>query len=97
VGEKLLRRPLELDRGLSDLAHQTSEQLGLPVGNSVTVAGHDAISMSRVYPTCLVFVPSRNGLSHNEAEFTSEQDLRNGLRLLTALLYRICAQPADSV
>jgi N-carbamoyl-L-amino-acid hydrolase len=97
VEEKLLRRPTKLDRGLSDLAHHTSEQLGLPVGNSVTVAGHDAISMSRVYPTCLVFVPSRNGLSHNEAEFTSEEDLRNGLRLLTALLYRICTQPADSV
>ena len=61
--------------------------------NSVTVAGHDAISKSHVYPTCLIFVPSSNGVSHNEAEFTAEQDLRNGLRVLTALLYRICTQP----
>jgi N-carbamoyl-L-amino-acid hydrolase len=93
VEEKRLRSPLKLDRELSDLAHDTAAQLDLPVGNSVTVAGHDAISMSHVYPTCLMFVPSSNGVSHNEAEFTAEQDLRNGLRVLTALLYRICTQP----
>ncbi len=95
VEDKQLRSPLQLHKGLSDLAHETSVMLGLPVADSVTVAGHDAISMSRVHPTCLVFVPSENGLSHNEAEYTSEQDLHNGLRLLTALLYRLCTQPAD--
>lgn len=95
VEDKQLRSPLQLDKGLSDLAYETSVLLGLPVADSVTVAGHDAISMSRVHPTCLVFVPSENGLSHNEAEYTSERDLHNGLRLLTALLYLLCTQPAD--
>jgi N-carbamoyl-L-amino-acid hydrolase len=90
VEDSQSRSPLKLHAGLSDLAHEVSTLLALPAGDSVTVAGHDAISMSRVHPTCLVFVPSSSGLSHNEAEFTSEEDLRNGLRLLTALLYRIC-------
>jgi len=40
-----------------------------------------------------LFIPSRNGVSHNEAEFTSDQDMRNGLRMLTALLYRACSTP----
>ena len=90
IEDKQLRSPLQLHGDLSDLAFDTARALGLPVGDSVTVAGHDAISMSRHYPTCLVFIPSRNGLSHNEAEYTADADLANGLRLLHALLHRTC-------
>lgn len=88
-----LRAPTQLHRGLGDLALATCAALGLPAGNSVTVAGHDAISLSQRYPTSLLFVPSRGGLSHNEAEFTGTADLHNGLRLLTALIHRAATQP----
>lgn len=90
IEDKQLRSPLQLHDGLSNLAFDTARDMGLPVGNSVTVAGHDAISMSRHYPTCLVFVPSSNGVSHNEAEYTGDAELANGLRLLNALLHRTC-------
>ena len=60
----------------------------------MTVAGHDAISMSRVVPSCLLFVPSRDGISHSEAEFTDQADLHNGLRVLSALLERLCTDSA---
>jgi acetylornithine deacetylase/succinyl-diaminopimelate desuccinylase-like protein len=30
----------------------------------------------------MIFVPSKNGLSHNIHEFTAPQDLANGVRLL---------------
>ncbi|MBD1551498.1 Zn-dependent hydrolase [Pseudomonas typographi] len=88
-----LREPSHLHHGLSELAHATCAELALPCGDSVTVAGHDAISLSRRYPTSLLFVPSQGGLSHNEAEFTATADLHRGVRLLTALLYRACCQP----
>ncbi|WP_236693522.1 Zn-dependent hydrolase [Robbsia andropogonis] len=97
IEDKSLRDPVQLHRALSDLAYTVSERLDLAVENSVTVAGHDAISMNRLYPTCLLFVPSKNGLSHNEGECTSEQDMHNGLRMLTALLHQICEHPAESL
>lgn len=65
----------------------------MPAGDSATVAGHDAISLGRRYPAALLFVPSQGGLSHNEAEFSATTDLHQGLRVLTALLYRTCCQP----
>jgi N-carbamoyl-L-amino-acid hydrolase len=95
IESRQLRAPLKLHQGLSQLAHDIGHSLGLRSGDSVTVAGHDAISMSRVAPTCLLFVPSRGGISHNEAEFTANVDLRNGLRLLSALLQRICNEPSS--
>ncbi|WP_213877868.1 Zn-dependent hydrolase [Pseudomonas sp. dw_358] len=90
---ELLREPSRLHDGLSELALATCAELGLAAENSVTVAGHDAISVSRRYPVSLLFVPSRGGLSHNEAEFTESADLHRGLELLTSLLYRACCQP----
>ncbi|KKY23189.1 putative beta-alanine synthase [Phaeomoniella chlamydospora] len=35
-------------------------------------AGHDSAETARVIPTAMIFVPSKNGISHNPAEFTSQ-------------------------
>lgn len=93
IESRALREPTHLHYGFAELAYSVGQQLGLPIGNSVTVSGHDAISLSRHYPVCLLFIPSSNGVSHNEAEFTNEQDMRNGLHMLTALLHSACSTP----
>ncbi|MBF7144039.1 MULTISPECIES: Zn-dependent hydrolase [Pseudomonas] len=95
IESSVLRSPGALHEGFAELAHAVGQQLGLSITDSVTVAGHDAISMNRKYPTCLLFIPSQGGLSHNEAEFSSAHDMRNGLIMLTALLHRACTLPSD--
>ncbi|MEQ7921770.1 Zn-dependent hydrolase [Xanthomonas sp. WHRI 1810A] len=95
VESSVLREPAKLHHGFAELAYSVGQQLGLPMGNSITVSGHDAISLNRKYPVCLLFIPSSNGVSHNEAEFTRDEDMHNGLRMLTALLYRACSSPAS--
>jgi N-carbamoyl-L-amino-acid hydrolase len=52
-----------------------------------TIAGHDAVTLLAAVPAILLFVPSRNGVTHNEAEFTGPEDLEAGLRVLTRLLW----------
>ncbi|MCY0386148.1 Zn-dependent hydrolase [Robbsia sp. Bb-Pol-6] len=89
VEDRQLREPGKLDAALCDLALDTGLRLRLATENSVTISGHDAINLSRAYPSCLLFVPSRNGVSHNEAEFTSDEDMHRGLRFLTAFLSRL--------
>jgi N-carbamoyl-L-amino-acid hydrolase len=37
-------------------------------------AGPDAQMISRMEPTAMIFVPSRDGVSHNPAEFTPKSD-----------------------
>ncbi|EKG31606.1 M20 family metallo-hydrolase [Pseudomonas avellanae] len=90
VESSVLRAPARLNDRFAALAHAVGTELGLSTTDSMTVAGHDAISLNRHYPVCLLFIPSSNGVSHNEAEYTSDQDMRNGLRMLTGLLYRAC-------
>jgi N-carbamoyl-L-amino-acid hydrolase len=38
-------------------------------------AGHDAWNVSRVAPTTMIFIPCKDGISHNEAEFAAFDDI----------------------
>lgn len=48
----------------------------------ISGAGHDAVYVSRVTPTAMIFVPSEDGLSHNEREYTSPEQLEKGCDVL---------------
>lgn len=51
-------------------------------------AGHDSAWTSRVCPTSMIFVPSRDGISHNPHEYTSPEHCTLGTQtLLDAVLY----------
>jgi len=45
-------------------------------------AGHDAKYMADRFPTGMIFVPSKDGLSHNEAEWTPPEDCARGAAVL---------------
>jgi len=90
-----------LEEGLV-LAAAEAERLGYSHRRSATVAGHDATNMKEVVPTVMLFVPSVDGISHNEREFTSDDDMLAGLEVLTAVLTRVAsgaltATDADAV
>ena len=48
----------------------------------VSGAGHDSCNVSAVVPTAMVFVPCAGGLSHNEAESATPDDLAAGANVL---------------
>ncbi len=73
------------------LAGAEAERLGLAHRRSATVAGHDATNMKEVTPTIMLFVPSVDGISHNEREFTTDEDMIAGLDVLTGVLGRVAA------
>ena len=45
-------------------------------------AGHDSAWTSRVCPTSMIFVPSREGISHNPEEYTSPEHCALGAQVL---------------
>jgi len=73
------------------LAAAEAERLGYTYRRSATVAGHDATNMKEVVPTVMLFVPSVDGISHNEREFTSDEDMVAGLEVFTAVLGRVAS------
>ena len=60
--------------------------LRLPSG-----AFHDAQFVVPLAPTGMLFVPSRAGISHNPAEYTSPEQLAAGTRVLAESLARLAA------
>lgn len=45
-------------------------------------AGQDAQMMARICPTAMIFIPSKDGISHNKNEFSSVSDIENGANIL---------------
>ena len=48
----------------------------------VSGAGHDSAYIARVAPTAMIFVPCAGGLSHNEAESATQDDVAAGANVL---------------
>ena len=55
---------------------------GLSARRMVSGAGHDSVYLSRVAPTGMIFIPCKDGLSHNELEETSPEQAANGANVL---------------
>ncbi len=72
-----------------ELAEQVSENLGFAHQRILTVAGHDSTNMKDLVPTVMLFVPSRDGISHNELEFTTDEHMLAGLATLTGVLEQL--------
>lgn len=68
---------------------QAAEDLGFSNREIVSGAGHDSVYLSRVAPTAMVFVPCKDGISHNEIEDAKPDELAAGCDvLLRAMLER---------
>jgi N-carbamoyl-L-amino-acid hydrolase len=74
---------------LQDVTAQTAEELGHPWAPVPSGASHDAVHLSRLCPTGMIFVPSTNGRSHCPEEWTDLDHISVGVHLLTAALLRL--------
>ena len=78
-----------------------TEKLGYSTMDVVSGAGHDAIYVARLAPAGMIFVPCKDGISHNEIEDAQPGHLEAGCNvLLHAMLERagIAAVPeADEI
>lgn len=71
------------------LAEGAIEDLGLSHMRVLTRAGHDSTNMKDLVPTVMLFIPSVDGVSHAEAEYTHDADLTAGVDVLTEVVARM--------
>ncbi|MFD2367697.1 Zn-dependent hydrolase [Pseudoduganella sp. GCM10020061] len=72
-----------------DAVRKATEKLGYSTMDVVSGAGHDAIYAARVAPAGMIFVPCKDGISHNEIEDAKPEHLEAGCNvLLHAMLER---------
>jgi N-carbamoyl-L-amino-acid hydrolase len=77
------------DSNCVNAVRNATRALGYPHREMVSGAGHDAIYIARVAPTSMIFVPCKDGISHNEIEDARPEHLEAGANvLLHAILAR---------
>ena len=84
--------PVTFAADVVDIVESTATELGHSVMRMPSGAGHDAQMLARVCPTAMVFTQSRDGLSHNPAEYTSPEDLEAGANVLLQTMIRLAQQ-----
>ena len=82
VKEVVYFPPSEFAQDLVDSVRAGSKTLGYSHRDIVSGAAHDAVYMSRIAPTAMVFVPCEGGISHNEIENARAEDLAAGCNVL---------------
>ena len=74
--------PCSFSKVMTDRIEVAAKALELPYKRMISGAFHDALFVARVAPAAMIFVPCRDGISHNEAEYVEPADAINGARLL---------------
>ena len=81
--------PAVTDKRIQDMIAASAKELGLTFKYMPSGAGHDTQDMARIAPTGMVFVPSKDGISHSPKEFTSAQDMANGASVLLQTILKL--------
>ncbi|QQS42040.1 MAG: M20 family metallo-hydrolase [Acidobacteriota bacterium] len=81
--------PALTDEGFKSAIEASAKELGLTYQRMPSGAGHDAQDVAKIGPIGMIFVPSRGGISHAPAEFTSAEDMANGASVLLRTILAI--------
>ena len=74
--------PCNFDAGCINAIREATHKLGYSHMDVVSGAGHDAIYMNRLAPTGMIFIPCKDGVSHNEIEDAKAEHLEAGANVL---------------
>jgi len=83
--------PVRCDPGIMQVMAQAATSLGLEPFTLPSGAVHDAANIVRLCPVGMIFLRSRDGLSHCPQEHTAKEDLEIGTGLLAETLWRLAA------
>ncbi len=79
----------KFDLRVVETIEQSAQELSYSFRRMISGAGHDAQIMARKYPTGMIFVPSRGGISHSPAEYSSPKDMEAGANVLLQTVLKL--------
>ncbi|MBP2634552.1 MAG: allantoate amidohydrolase [Firmicutes bacterium] len=81
--------PVLMDKKVVDIIEGVCKEKQMNYKVMHSGAGHDSQIFAPRVPTGMIFVPSIKGISHNPAEDTKVEDLREGIKALTYTLHAL--------
>lgn len=89
--------PINIDDNIVKRLVELCEKLKFSYRKMPSGAGHDAMMMAKAFPTGLIFVPSKDGISHNKDEYTSKEQIYAGAMLLKEAILDAAIVTEDSL
>lgn len=83
--------PVRFDDRPYTAIRRAAQRLSMPMMDLVSGAGHDAVHVSRVVSTGMIFVRCRDGLSHHPAEFVDDEAIAQGAHLFMEAVMQLDA------
>lgn len=74
--------PVKLDENLKNELSEVATKLGIEHKIMNSGAGHDAMKFWDIAPTGMLFIPCRDGVSHNKAEEIDYEDIILGSKII---------------
>jgi N-carbamoyl-L-amino-acid hydrolase len=82
LSERISVAPRKFDDSCIDALEGAARAMSLSHVRIASGALHDASNVATVAPTAMIFVPCRNGISHNVNEYAAPEDLAAGATVL---------------
>ncbi len=92
VKELLYDIPLQFPESIRSRLREAAVSLGIAHMDLPSPAGHDARYLHYFCPTAMIFIPCKDGISHNEAESITQADATAGARILAEAVYEMANQ-----
>jgi N-carbamoyl-L-amino-acid hydrolase len=83
--------PAICDAKLVETVTDVCRELDLPVKKMISRAYHDSLFMAQVCPTTMIFIPCRKGYSHRPDEYSSPEQIKQGVKVLAHALAKLAA------
>ena len=74
--------PTHFNKDIINAVESAATELGYSHRRITSGAGHDACNLNNIIPTAMVFIPSKDGISHNELESSTQDDCAAGANVL---------------
>ncbi len=74
--------PVKSNEKIMELYHKAAEKRKIPCMNIISYAAHDSMIMGEICPVGMIFLRSKDGLSHCPQEYTSKEDFVAGTEIL---------------
>ncbi len=82
IHREVASKPALADPRIQKEIENAAKSLGFSFKYLPSGAGHDAQEMARLAPMGMIFVPSKDGISHAPKEYSSPEDIANGANVL---------------
>ena len=89
--------PVEMHPAMIREIEEAVKSVGVKYMTMPSGAGHDAMHWAEAVPTGMIFIPCREGISHNPAEFAEMDDIVTGAEVLDKVLRKLSLEETKLV